>query len=81
METHFRLSCSKLDKLRVDKLQNDYNKFQPLWRHQMETFSALLAGPLCGEFTGDRLNPLTKPVTRSFGVFFYLRLNKRLSKH
>ena len=29
-------------------------------------------GPLCGEFTG--------PVTWSFGVFFDLRLNKRLSK-
>ena len=28
------------------------------WRHQMETFSALLA--LCGEFTGDRWIPLTK---------------------
>ena len=43
------------------------------WRHQMETFSALLA--LCaGEFSSQR------PVTRSFAVFFDLRLNKRLSK-
>ena len=49
------------------------------WRHQMETFSALLA--LClgnslvtGEF------PSQRPVTRSFDVFFDLRLNKRLSK-
>ena len=49
------------------------------WRHQIETFSALLA--LCagqslvtGEFTEQR------PVTRSFDVFFDLRLNKRLSK-
>ena len=49
------------------------------WRHQMETFSALLA--LCagnslvtGEF------PTERPVTRSFGVLFELRLNKRLSK-
>ena len=39
----------------------------PWWRHQMETFSALLA--LC-----------VGPVTRSFDVFFDLRLNKRLSK-
>ena len=40
------------------------------WRH--ETFSALLA--ICGEF------PAQRPMTRSFDVFFDLRLNKRLSK-
>ena len=50
------------------------------WRHQMETFSALLAicagnSPVLGEF------PAPRPVTRSFDVLFYLRLNKRLSKH
>ena len=44
----------------------------------METFSALLAicpgnSPVTGEF------PSQRPVTRSFD-FFYLRLNKRLSK-
>ena len=49
------------------------------WRHQMETFSALLAicagnSPVPGEFTAQR------PVTRSFDVFFDLRLNKPLSK-
>ena len=49
------------------------------WRHQMETFSALLAicagnSPVTGEF------PAQRPVTRSFAVFFDLRLNKRLSK-
>ena len=49
------------------------------WRHQMETFSALLAicagnSPVPGEF------PAQRPVTRSFDVFFDLRLNKRLSK-
>ena len=45
------------------------------WRHQMETFPALLA--LCavtGEF------PTQRPVTRNFDVFFDLRLNKRLIK-
>ena len=49
------------------------------WRHQMETFSALLA--LCARnslFTGEF--PSQRPVTRSFDVFFDLRLNKRLSK-
>ena len=45
----------------------------------METFSALLAlcvgnSPVTGEF------PSQWPVTRSFHVYFDLRLNKRLSK-
>ena len=49
------------------------------WRHQMETFSALLTlcagnSPVTGEF------PSKRPVTRSFDVFSHLRLNKRLSK-
>ena len=49
------------------------------WRHQMETFSALLAicvgdSSVTGEF------PTQRPVTQSFDVFFDLRLNKRLSK-
>ena len=34
-----------------------------------------VTGPLCGEF------PAQRPVTRSFDVFFDLRLIKRLSKH
>ena len=49
------------------------------WRHQMETFSALLAicagnWPVPGEF------PAQRPVTRNFDVFFDLRPDKRLSK-
>ena len=49
------------------------------WRHQMETFSALLT--LCaGNFTGPGIFPAQRPVTRSFDVFFDMRLNKRLSK-
>ena len=60
------------------KVYNCCNKAQR-WRHQMETFSALLAlcagnSPVTGEF------PAQRPVTRSFNVFFVLRLNKRLSK-
>ena len=51
----------------------------PWWRHQMETFSALLAlcagnSPVLGELPWRRL------VTRGFDVFFDLCLNKRLSK-
>ena len=46
----------------------------------METFSALLAicvgnSPVTGEF------PSQRPVTRSFDVFFHLRLNERLSNN
>ena len=40
----------------------------------------LLTGPLCGEFTGPGEFPAQRPVTRSFDVFFDLRLNTRLSK-
>ena len=39
-----------------------------------------VTGHLCGEFTGPGEFPTQRPVTRSFGVFFYLRPNKRLSK-
>ena len=38
-----------------------------------------VTGPLCIEFTGLRWIPRT--VTRSFDVFIYLHLIKRLSKH
>ena len=49
------------------------------WRHQMETFSALLAlcagnSPVPSEF------PAQRPVTRSVDVFYDLHLSKRLSK-
>ena len=51
----------------------------PWWRHQMETFSALLAfcvgnSPVPGEF------PAQRPVTRIFDIFFDLRLNKQFTK-
>ena len=49
------------------------------WRHQVETFSALLA--LCaGNSTVTGEFPSQRSVTRSFDVFFDLRLDKRLSK-
>ena len=49
------------------------------WRHQMETFSVLLAicagnSPVPVEF------PAQRPLTRSFDVFLDLHSNKRLSK-
>ena len=51
----------------------------PWWCHRMKIFSALLAicvgnSSVTGEF------PAQRPVTRSFDVFFDLRMNKRLSK-
>ena len=59
--------------------QIPFNKDISWWRHQMETFSALLAictgnSPVPGEF------PAQRPVTRSLHVFFDLHLNKPLSK-
>ena len=61
------------------KTKNNARTKTPWWRHQMETFSALLAlcagnSPVTGEFLAQR------PVTRSFDVFFDLRLNKLLNK-
>ena len=55
-----------------------YSRYESVtwWRHQMETFSALLAlcvgiSPVPVEFLAQR------PVTRSFDVFVDLRLNKQ----
>ena len=39
-----------------------------------------VTGHLCGEFTGPGEFPIQTPGTRSFDVFFDLRLNKRLIK-
>ena len=55
------------------------DKRGPWWRQQMETFSALLVicagnSSVIGEF------PAQRPVTRSFDVFFDLRVNKRWGK-
>ena len=51
----------------------------PWWRHQMDIYTASLAlcegnSPVTCKFPSQRV------VTRSFDVFFNLRLNKRLSK-
>ena len=60
----------------VNRLSNNKTWW---WRHQIETFSALLTlcagdSPVTGEF------PSQRPVMRSFDVFFNLCLNERLSK-
>ena len=56
------------------------------WQHSIMMTSSngnifRVTGPLCGEFTGPGEFPTQRPVTRSFDVFFDLRLNNRLSKH
>ena len=72
--TRYNVNC-------VNKVSHNIHSYDLLtwWRHQMETFSALLAicagnSLVTGEF------PSQRPVTRSFDVFFNPRLNKRLRK-
>ena len=70
--------CHK-DNLRRRYWRQCWHHGNSWWRHQMETFSALLVigagnSPVPGEF------PAQRPVTRGFDVFFDLRLNKQLSE-
>ena len=72
----YRRMCAPLGQ---DDLNFIIASINTLWRHQMETFSALLAicagnSPVTGEF------PTQRPVTRSFDVYFDLCPNERLSK-
>ena len=56
-----------------------WNSIGSWWRHQMETVFALLAS--CeGNPSVSVGFPSQRPVTRSFDVFFYLRLSKWFSK-
>ena len=60
-----------------------YNLVQETCIHVMTSSDGNIfrvTGPLCGEFTGHGEFPAQRPVTRSFGVVFDLRLNIRLSK-
>ena len=49
------------------------------WRHQIETFSVLLAICAGNSSVTDEF-PTQRPGTRGFDVFFDLRLNERLNK-
>ena len=55
-----------------------------IFREYMKTSSNgnifRVTGHLCGEFTGPRWIPRTKANDAELWCFFYLRLNKRLSK-
>ena len=53
------------------------------WKRMMTSSNGNIfrvTGPLCEEFTGPGEFPTQRPMTRSFDVFFDLRLNKRLNK-
>ena len=67
------------DALRVDIWVLSMLIVNSWWRHQRETFSALLA--ICaGNSTVPGEFPAQRPVTRSFDVFFDWHPNKRSSK-
>ena len=73
--TEIRLPATKMSRI----YHPCHGELISCWRHQVETFSALLA--LCtGNSPVNGGLPSQRPVTRSFDVFFNLRLNKRLSK-
>ena len=76
--THFRFMAKYKSIIRAFFFTRNHST-HIWWRHQMETFSALLA--LCaGNSPVNGENPTQRPVTRSFDVFFDLRLNRWLSK-
>ena len=73
--------CQKVSKHNMTfKYPPKYSKvtFSPWWRHQMETFSALMA--ICAGNSPGTGDWPQRPVTRSFAVFFDVRPNKQLSK-
>ena len=73
-DTHYR--CRTIIQF-PHKLSHEF--CVPWWRHQMETFSALMS--LCvGNSPVPVNSPAQRPVTRSFGVFLDLCLNKWLRK-
>ena len=69
LEIHIRSTVSVIHKFRENIMMTPSNG--NIFR---------VTGPLGGEFTGPGEFPTQRPVTRSFDVFFDLRLNKRLSK-
>ena len=79
---YYSLNKKKYIQRQILKLWRIWNRRKiraSWWRHQMETFPALLAicvgnSPVTGDF------PAQRPVMRTFGVFFDLRLTNWLSK-
>ena len=83
----FSLICAWISNGSVnDRDTGDTETSCSLWRFRRFMMTSSngnifrVTGPLCGEFTGPGEFPTQRPVTRSFDVFFDLRLNKPLSK-
>ena len=66
-----------------DSHENNKTVLWPSYLYMMTSSNGNIfsvTGPSCGEFTGPGEFPTQRSVTRSFDVFFDLRLNKWLSK-
>ena len=74
------LRKTKLLCLTADNLATQHHKNLIIMMTSSNGSIFRVTGPLCGEFTGPGEFPAQRPVTRSFDVFFDLRVNKRLSK-
>ena len=73
------ISSLTKSQLHYGQFSDTQKDFSTLWRHQMETFSALLA--LCeGNPLVTAWFLLQRPVTQSFDICFDLPLNNQLSK-
>ena len=81
---HFQWNNTKHLFMLMDSIELDaYHNLSKDLYHMMTSSNGNIfrvTGHLCGEFTGPGEFPTQRPVTRSFDVFFDLRLNKRLSK-
>ena len=76
--THYRLGssfmgCGQSCKTKIDKW-NWHWQLKELMMTSSNGNIFRVTGPLCGEFTGPGEFPAQRPVTRSFDVFFDLRL-------
>ena len=73
-------SCDLIGSLELRLEQIDYLTSIVIMMTSSNGSIFRVTGPLCGEFTGPGELPTQRPVTRSFDVYFDLRLNKRLCK-
>ena len=76
---HWSLWFLVLLRFRSAGEQKDAHEFLPHATSPNENIFRV-TGHLCGKFTGPGEFPTRRPVTRSFNVFFDLRLNIGLSK-
>ena len=77
-----RMRCWGNSWIRLNRRTTDYCRSCRGKGHMMTSSIGSIfrvTGPLCGEFTVTGEFPSQRPVTRSFDVFFDMRLNKPLS--